>query len=243
MRVLTFLRHVQSQQNEGLPHGPNRQIQPTATGVVQLEALRYILPGVKHIPKPDRIDSSPFDRTILTAASAQHAYPGTKILLDKDLGEFTPFDIAHGEIITAKEKYPALSHYRQNTDPGYRMEPENPKLVTGETFNEFMARIDGYMNRVLQQGDLQSLMPVTHGNWLRVMTLHVRYPKRNAATLLQQMNKYSVPYNPDAVQLVYDDGNKLLSMKHYMFSQNFALPNRYPVLKTASGNKVKDVSL
>lgn len=242
-RIITFLRHVQSLQNEGRPHGPNKGIWPTETGVFQIDTLERLLPGVRHFPKPDRLDSSPFDRTIMTAMSPRNAYGLKDIFLDNDLGEFTPFDVKRGKIITAREKYPTLKRYRENATPDYRVPVKHRKLVQGETFNEFLGRIDGYMDRVLQQDDWQSLMAVTHGNWLRVMTLHKQYPKRDAATLLDQMNAYSVPYNPDAVQLIYKDDGTLKSIKHYMFAENFAYGHRYPVLKEKSGNTVNDAKL
>ncbi len=126
---------MQSQQNEGLPHGPNRKIWPTETGVHQIEALELILPGVKHFPKPDRLDSSPFDRTIMTAMAPRNAYRLKDIFLDNDLGEFTPFDIKRKKIVTQREKVPVIQRYRENATPDYRVPVKNRKLTRGETFN------------------------------------------------------------------------------------------------------------
>ena len=156
MRVITFVRHGQSQSNVGGVTMEHHAIPLTDAGQAQARALVELLPQ-----KPSKVLVSPFERAQHTAAPYCAAL-GLETQTLNELKEFETFDPDLMQDMDGKQRRPLVDEYWSKAEPGLRMGKR------AETFTEFAQRVNSFRLETLPQLPDGSVV-FGHGMWTALL--------------------------------------------------------------------------
>ena len=171
MRVITFVRHGQSQSNVGGVTMEHHAIPLTDAGQAQARALVELLPQ-----KPSKVLVSPFERAQDTAAPYCAAL-GLETQTLNELKEFETFDPDLMQGMDGKQRRPLVDEYWGKAEPGLRMGKR------AETFTEFAQRVNSFRLETLPQLPDGSVV-FGHGMWTALLfwRFQLGFPMPNGAT-------------------------------------------------------------
>ena len=156
MRVITFVRHGQSQSNVGGVTMEHHAIPLTDVGQAQARALVDLLPQ-----KPSKVLVSPFERAQHTAAPYCSAL-GVEGQTLNEIKEFETFDPDLMQGMNGEQRRPMVDEYWSKADPDLRMGPR------AETFTEFAQRVNTFRLETMPQLPDGSVV-FGHGMWTALL--------------------------------------------------------------------------
>ena len=156
MRVITFVRHGQSQSNVGGVTMEHHAIPLTEIGQAQARALVDLLPQ-----KPSKVLVSPFERAQHTAAPYCAAL-GVEAQTLTELKEFETFDPQLMQGMTGEQRRPMVDEYWAKAEPDLRMG------ARAETFTQFAQRVNAFRLETMPQLPDGSVV-FGHGMWTALL--------------------------------------------------------------------------
>lgn len=181
-----WIRHAESEANAGLPTPDVWSTPLTDAGWEQARQIS----GVFGRPAPGLIVESCMTRSRQTARLTAERFPLTRVA-EWPVHEFTFLCGQRYVGTTQAQREAGMRDYWERLDPDY---VDGPRA---ESFNQFIARVDGVLERLRAAADHGPVLVFTHGRFLRGVLLRVCEPPAPGAALmaraLEMMTGVSVP--------------------------------------------------